>query len=252
MSLLKITNICIHKIFSNKKSRTLIFLGLALCMVVVALIIIGNSKVDEYIYGKRVSDFFKNANNSEKLLNAKSYHTFYDMTVVSNKTTNTYSVEEYYKEPNKFRFNFTSKPQKNFSIIVDGDKIIIQNSNELNVFSVEKHMPDTRNFASIYTILTVYKEFTKSTHTCNCECKIYEKDSKYTMYVNAGSSFDETCIVCSTVKSEDISKLQLELTKEYIPVTYIVYNKNMLETISIVYNNFELNKDIVDEVFKSF
>lgn len=115
MSHLKITNICINKIFKDKKSRTLILTGLALCVVTIAIITLGNSKIEEYIYGKKVSDFFNNTNNSiEKLLNSTSYFASYDMTVISNKNTNTYAVEEYYKAPDSFRFNFTSKTRKAF------------------------------------------------------------------------------------------------------------------------------------------
>lgn len=227
-------------------------MGLALCMVVIALIMLGNSKVEEYIYGKRVGDFFKNTNTSQKLLNSTSYFASYDMTVVSNKTTNTYTVEEYYKHPNKFRFNYVSKSQKPFSIIIDGKSVTIQNSQELNVFSMPEYITDTMNFSSIYSILTLYKQFTSTQHTCNCECKIYEKDSTYTMYICAGSALDDMCIICNKLKPADISKLQLELNEEYMPITYVIYNKNMLEQVSIVYNSFELNKEILDEVFKKF
>ena len=115
MSHLKITNICINRILNSKKSRTLIFSGLALSVVVIAFIILGNSKVEEYIYGKKVSNFFNNTSNSiENLLNSTSYYTSYDMTVISNKNTNTYAVEEYFKAPDKFRFNFLTKTRHSF------------------------------------------------------------------------------------------------------------------------------------------
>lgn len=86
-------------------------------------------------------------------------------------------------------------------------------------------------------------------HTCSCECIVYEKDEIYTMYISSGEKTDENCIICNNLKKADISKLQLELNKEYIPITYVIYDKNMSEKVSIVYNSFELNKDIQNEVF---
>ena len=53
----------VNRILNNKKSRTLIFSGLALCVVVIAFIILGNNKIEEYIYGKKVSNFFNNTSN---------------------------------------------------------------------------------------------------------------------------------------------------------------------------------------------
>lgn len=72
------------------------------------------------------------------------------------------------------------------------------------------------------------------------------------MYINTGEKLDENCTLCNNLKTSNISKLQLVLNKDYIPIAYVIYNKNMLEKTSIVYNNFELNKDILDEVFEKY
>ena len=72
------------------------------------------------------------------------------------------------------------------------------------------------------------------------------------MYISSSEKIDENCIICNNFKKVDISKLQLELNKEYLPVTYVIYDKNMAEKVSIVYNSFELNKDIQNEVFEKF
>ena len=66
----------------------------------------------------------------EYILNLSSYEAKIEVTINSNKTTNKYVIEQYYKEPN-YSKQIVKEPKKieNLEIIYDGNKLEVKNTN---------------------------------------------------------------------------------------------------------------------------
>ena len=87
----------------------------------------------QFVYKKIISG--NNINNQvdnliEYILSISSYEAKLEVTINSNKTTNKYVLEQYYKEPN-YSKQIVKKPQEleNLEIIYNGNNLEIKNTN---------------------------------------------------------------------------------------------------------------------------
>ena len=166
-----------------------------------------------------------------------NYYAQYDMTVISNKNINTYSVKEWHKEGNMTKLEYLDSMKNVVTITLEGNRCNITNSGNLASF-VTRNMIENRNVASLSTFGYLYN---LECENCNCIKERHVKDKEIVIKLELKGG--NTC-KCDKIKENlNISSLELILV-DGIPKNYIIYDKNKKEYISIVYNVYEKNIEI--------
>lgn len=171
--------------------------------------------------------------SSKTNLDFSNYYVQYDMTVISNKNINTYSVKEWHKTGVITKLEYLDYMKNVVTITLQGDSCYISN-NKNTAKLVINNMVDNKNIASLSTFGYLFNL------DCNCNCSKtkYKKDDEIIFKI----AFKEGCTCeCNKItKALKISSLELILQNDK-PKNYIVLDKNKKEYISIVYNVYEKN-----------
>lgn len=229
-------NISIKSILKSKW----LWLGFSSLLIVISVIIFKGADrliLGEKILGEKFSPF-----------EAKSYYAEYDMTIVSNKNVNTYFVKEWF-DLDKHRFEFLDRMNNVVEIIVNNEKIYINNVNEKNKLTFN-NLNYSNNIMSFSTLIDMYN-CTKNTEN-NCECNItqYEKNGKITAYIELAKVKGCQCNVCKEIVKNNVSEIVVEIDEtSKAPLGFTTYDKDKNVITSIIYTKFELNVEIEKEIF---
>lgn len=164
-------------------------------------------------------------------LSFREYYLQADMTVISNKSINTYAVKEWHKG-NYTKLEYLDYMNNIVEIVLKDNNCTIQNSGNVAKLVIN-NMIDNKNIASLSTFGHMYNNHSDS---CKCEKQkhIKEDETIITIILNENCK----CNCNKITKGMGIYTLKLILING-IPKNYIILDKNNKEYISIVYNVFE-------------
>lgn len=186
-------------------------------------------KTDKVINGTKIKFDVTN-------LDIPRYYAKYDMTIISNKNINTYSVSEWYEKGVQTKLEYYDYMKNTVTILLKDNTCYITNSGNAANLTVN-NIANNKNVSSFSTFMYVFNLIDSS---CNCKKSSYEKEDKISLMVDVCTL--ENCKIKEVFKEQKMSKLELVI-KDNIPLNYIVYDENKNEYISIVYNIFEINNE---------
>lgn len=173
----------------------------------------------------------KNSFKSDLDLSFTNYYAEYDMTVISNKNINTYSIKEWHKEGKFSKLEYLDYMKNKVTILLENETCNISNMGNISKLVIN-NMYENQNITSLSTFGYLYN---KMEQNCSCVRVKEDEDSEIVVTIN----LKDTCTCgCNKIANElGISSLELVLVNK-LPKNYTVLDKNKNEYISIVYNVF--------------
>ncbi len=235
---------------STLKIIIIIFLALLVATFLILITVINVFKESKIINFENEDDFFK----------LKSYSVKASISIVSNKNTNLYGLEElYYKDKDeKEMHNITTINKDNVKInyIINGSEIYIKNEEEKSDYRLSNYVINKNNLLSVSTFINLYNDV-QSNCDYNCtkvENIVYDNLIRYKISFNRQNDMNLECPVCSKYKDIlnsgiNITKLELVYDEnKFIPLEYIVYSGDQA-IIDINFTEFDINKEFEEKVF---
>lgn len=236
----------IKKFLKNK--LTIIFFSLFSLLIILSVIIYTLAMKTNILRGTIIQDILGKIGTKNSIVNMEDCYAEYEVTVISNKNTNTYNMKEWYKKDVGTKYEYLDSENSKVSIITTLDKIEIKNENQKNILTLNPYMTAYTNLLSINTFIDIY---TNSVENSKCfSANSYEKVNNINMIVDNICKMKETCTCKYNNIVKNITKMELKLDKNSgLPLTYIIYDNDKKECISIVYNKFDINKNIENSIF---
>jgi len=171
----------------------------------------------------------KNSFKSDLDLSFTNYYAEYDMTVISNKNINTYSIKEWHKEGKFSKLEYLDYMKNKVTILLENETCNISNMGNISKLVIN-NMYENQNITSLSTFGYLYN---KMEQNCSCVRVKEDEDGEIVVTIN----LKDTCTCgCNKIANElGISSLELVLVNK-LPKNYTVLDKNKNEYISIVYN----------------
>ncbi len=236
----------IKKFLKNK--LTIIFFSLFSILIILSISIYTLAMKTNILRGTIIHDIVGKIGTKNSVFNMESYIAEFEITVVSNKNTNTYRMKEWYKKDVGTKQEYLDSEGAKVNIVTKKNKTTIKNQNQKNILKLDPYLTSYTNLLSINTFLDIYN---KSVEKTGCfSANSYEKVNNINMIIdNVCKNIKECrCEYMELVKN--VSKIELKLDKNSgLPLTYIVYDNDKKECISIVYNKFDINQEIEDKIF---
>ena len=167
------------KTINIDKSKRLWFI--IICALFVAFLLIAISFFGIYNANSNGS------NEMKDIFDIKNYNTKYSLTIFSNKTKNSYEVEEWYlynNEEERYRFDFTNDLQDKISYIILNNEVRINNTREISKFDLREYSTSDRNIFSFSTFIFLYNYIQRETSCGNIELKIVNDKTHYLIKLN--------------------------------------------------------------------
>lgn len=233
--------------FVKNKSYVIIILAIVIACI---LIVVSFSSVIKVPIGNILS--------SSDILKAKSYYAEYEITEISNKNRNIYTMNEtYLKEENNEYFKLLYKDflGNDISYIVANDKVKIENSSQISSYILNSNNFKKTNLFSLAT----YIDIINCVGSSECKCisvNMSEEENvkKYIMTLDKSK-----CSICSTkceCKYSDLFSNGLKLSRIELtilddkPQDITVYTNDDNVYINVKYTKFELNNKVSSDIFK--
>jgi len=227
------------KSFRIDKSKRLWIIILFALIIAIALILIAFIRI--YSKNEKIME-----NN---IYDIKGYEAEYTITIVSNKTKNTYDMYEYFSENNEkdyFKFEFTNDANEKYTYIFKDKSITISSNKQINILNIKDYDFFKENLISLSTFFKIYKDI---------ELK---KDNNYKLEKN---KVDNTTILSISPlnkegemfrKELNISKLELIIDMNNKPIEYYVLDKYNNVIIGIKFNKFDVLEKFDEKIFANF
>ncbi len=230
----------IIKTFKIEKSKRLWILIFFALLIATTLIVI--SFVCIY--------FFKgDKTKGNNIFKINGYEVEYELTVISNKTNNTYYIHEWYienEEKEYLKFEFENELQEKIAYIFKDNSINIKNENQINNLNIKNYNFIKENLISLSTFIGIYRNFELQNSN---EVKI-EKNNTNEKSVVTITGLDNKISKNSLFKNElKVSKLELVLNQDNIPIEYYVLDKNDEAIIGIKYTKFNVLEKFDEKIF---
>lgn len=242
------------KIFSIGKDRNKILWWIILTGLMVATILIA---ISIYLITLNKKEIV--IEKKDDIFNVNSYNAEYNITVVSNKTTNKYHMKEEYKkevtennenaqENEFFKFVTSNEIGDTITYEITNNSLKISSSNEINNYILSDYLMKKRNifsfstFSSIYNDINLLNEDSSKNSCAKITTEEFDNKTLYRMTFKK----DCNCEICTKYKELfragiQITKLELVISNETnMPIEYVVYNKDNMAYIDISYENFQL------------
>lgn len=218
-------------------------------LYVIVILIISASVITIYLPNKKnvIKQGKKDADTDINIFNMQSYYTNYQAVIISNKNTNSYLIDEWYKKNIGYRFDFKDKLGNICTYILTSEGLQIKSNKQNNVFKLENYVSDDMNLLSISSYINIYKSV-KSNKCCNIEIKNINNEKHIEIiYQEKNNSLCEMCKIYN--KNKYVNSLEIVLDVKNIPIRYNIKDKNKNERISIIYNKFKINEEIDNNIF---
>jgi len=236
----------IRNFLQNK--LTLIVFCLISILVILSIIIYTLAMRTNILRGTIIDDIIGKIGQNDSIFNMQSYFAEFEITVISNKNTNTYKMKEWYKKGIGTKQEYLDSEGSKVNIVTLKDKTIIQNENQKNILKMDPYITSYTNLLSINTFLDIYNKSIEK--PCCFTANSYEKVNNINIIIDNVCKNIEDCKCEYMNIVKNVSKIELKLDKNTgLPLTYIVYDNDKKECISIVYTKFEINKGIDTKIF---
>ncbi len=237
----------IKNILRNK--LTLVLFGLISILVILTIIVYTLAMKSNILRGTKIGDIIGRIGSDNNIINMTSYSAEFEITVKSNKNTNTYTMKEWYKKGIGTKQEYLDSSNNKVTILTLNNKTIIQNENQKNVMVLNEYITKYTNLLSINTFIDIYQKYKEK--DCCFDANSYEKVNNIYMILDNSCKMGENCNCDVSEIVKNVSKIELKVDKNTgKPITYIVYDNDKKECISIVYNKFDINAEIKEKEFK--
>ncbi|MCX8074766.1 MAG: hypothetical protein N2749_04170 [Clostridia bacterium] len=250
----------------NIKSRKLwivILMGIVIALGITTYTFIEVSSKDKKAEYLDITKILKKDN----VFNMQSYHTEYEVTVLSNKNRSVYNMKEWYtqkKESQKsdsFKFEYLNSENNPTIYILKDNTLQIKNVSELNKYLINDYIVKKENLLSISTFVHLYSKIVDQINlnkTCKC-CWIENKVENEKIYsrifftLNNAKAID--CDICkeySAILSAGLSVYTIELVidkKTEIPIELNIYSDKSKIWMAVTYKSFNINPKFDEKVF---
>lgn len=212
-------NIYVKKIIANK------WFMCVLVIFLIGIFFVFNTKINEISLGKRIMD----KEDILSIFNIKSYQAEYELTVISNKTINTYYIKEW-SDLSSIKIEEKDSVGNDITVIYENGNVSILNSGEKSSL----YLSNISNL-NICTFMAIVK----SIDIANAQ--LYDKRDAWYIYYDLPKDnvYGISYIVIELDRTGDILK-QINMFDE---------NKNL--KYGIVYTKFEKDIDLQDNLFKA-
>lgn len=184
----------------------------------------------------------------EDVFNINSYYASYQATIVSNKNINSYLIDEWYKADVGHKISFMDKTGNICSYIITNNTLQIKSTNQINTLKINEFTASNVNTLSILTFIEIYNSI-NANNQC-CEIKYYNSNDEKYIVITSSKKNNIKCKMCKLYENNKyFYSLELILNKNNIPIRYNIKDKDNNDRISIIYNKFQYNQKIEDEVF---
>jgi hypothetical protein len=200
-----------------------------------------------------ISDTFKDPD----IFTGTSYFAEYEITEISNKNRNIYTMNELYKKQENnecFKFAYKDFLNNDVTYIVCNDRVKIENSSQINSYIMSSNNFKKTNLFSLATYIDIINNI-DSIKCISLNISEEENIKRYELILNKDVHQSE-CIYDGLCKYSDlfsnglkISKIELNISDNK-PIDIFVYTNDNNVYINIRYINFELNNEISDDIFK--
>ena len=189
------------------------------------------------LYNKNTLLYGKKVNLSLDNLKLIDYYAVYDMTVISNKNINTYSVEETYDSiDNKTILKFLDAIKNTVIIeLKDNTTKISNNKNIANILT--QNINNNKNISSFSTFMSILNDIDGS---CGCKKIVYEKDNEYSFHIEICN--ENNCKFKGFFGNIKISGLEVTTIGSDIK-NYIIYLKNERNYSKLTVKNYAEDLD---------
>ncbi len=196
-----------------------------------------------------LGEFNSLTSNEDEIFNIKSYSYLGNVTIVGNKTTNKYHIEEKYEKNDlgDESFNIKTYNDLNNEITYEirNNSLKVKSNAQINEFNLNNYVIKKTNLISIATFISLYndvEELIKNEILDNkVKIEVEELSDKILYKVIFNEYNIEKLNEYSDILNDSIGITKLELIiskKEKIPIEYIVYNKGNQAYIDVNYESF--------------
>lgn len=203
------------------------------------------------------SSVIKSPIKNSDIFSINSYTAEYEITEISNKNRNIYTMNEVYKKEGEneyFKFGYKDFLNNDVIYIVSNDRVKIENSSQISSYIISSNNFKKTNLFSLAT----YVDIIHNIDNIQCiDLKVSEEDNikKYEIILDK-QKHDTLCLEQGTCKYSDLFSNGLKLSKIELnvsdnkPIDIIVYTSDNNVYIDIKYISFELNNKISSDIFK--
>ena len=236
----------VRKLLKNR--LTIVIFSLMSILIILSIIIYTLSMRSNILRGSKIGDIIGRLGKSDNILNMESYYSEFEVTVISNKNTNTYSMKEWYKKGVGNKIEYIDSAKSKVTVITLNDKITIVNENQKNIMMLNSYITTYTNLLSISTFIDIYNQSIEE--KCCFNANSYEKVNNINMILDNVCKMGNNCDCMFAEIVQNISKIELKLDKNSgKPLTYIAYDNGKSIKISIVYNKFDINAQVSNSIF---
>ncbi len=236
------------KTINIDKSKRLWFI--IICALFVAFLLIAISFFGIY-----------NANNNgsnemKDIFDIKNYNTKYSLTIFSNKTKNSYEVEEWYLYNNgeeRYRFDFTNDLQDKISYIILNNEVRINNTREISKFDLREYSTSDRNIFSFSTFIFLYNYIRRETSCGNIESKIVNDKTHYLIKLNENKINEVEELKFLLKEGLNLSSFEAVVDNKSKKVEqYVVLDEKENVVINVNYLKFDILDKFDEKIFANF
>lgn len=236
------------KTINIDKSKRLWFI--IICALFVAFLLIAISFFGIY-----------NANNNgsnemKDIFDIKNYNTKYSLTIFSNKTKNSYEVEEWYlynNEEERYRFDFTNDLQDKISYIILNNEVRINNTKEISKFDLKEYSTSDRNIFSFSTFIFLYNYIQRETSCGNIESKIVNDKIHYLIKLNENKINEVEELKFLLKEGLSLSSFEAVVDNKSKKVEqYVVLDEKENVVINVNYLKFDILDKFDEKIFANF
>ncbi len=201
--------------------------------------------------------------NKNELFLIKSYIAEYDLTTFSNKNQNTYHMKEWYLNDNEkenFKFDFKNEEDEHVIFTILDKSINITSDKQISSLNIDDYNVSKTNLLSISTFFNIYNNFLeKENENIKLETKNIDENTHYIVNINninnknmdnANESLSYFSFLLN--KGLKISKIELIVNNDNIPIEYYVVDENSKVFLSIKFTNFDIKSKIDEKIFANF
>jgi hypothetical protein len=191
--------------------------------------------------------------NTSDIFESTSYSAEYEITDISNKNRNIYTMNEIYKKENSneyFKFGYKDILNNDISYIISNDKIKIEDTSQISSYIINSNNFKKTNLFSLATYIGIINNI----NSIKCmTLNVSEEDNtkKYEIVLNKQIHDSEDICKYSDLFSNGLKLSKIELTiSDNKPIDILVYTNDNNIYINVKFIKFEMNNEVSSDIFK--
>ena len=175
-------------------------------------------------------------------------------------------MKEWYLNDNEkenFKFDFKNEEDEHVIFTILDKSINITSDKQISSLNIDDYNVSKTNLLSISTFFNIYNNFLeKENENIKLETKNIDENTHYIVNINNFNNFNnknmdnanESLSYFSFLlnKGLKISKIELIVNNDNIPIEYYIVDENSKVFLSIKFTNFDIKSKIDEKIFANF